>query len=536
MKKIIFIIVLILIFSILWLPSSHIYGSLTSDQSGTLTFDNSNSELGCSVWASITIKRKDNKNRELESGMILSPSTSYMDENPTQFNITFNFDQGTITGDFNGIYYRKEEGEAYDSAEISANISNGTVTWDADQGVWLFDGDVEMEVSLDMRNKLGSDGEEIFYGDANIKANVVGEIIGGSGQHEALDHHGDLQSYGAYFNILYEGELPPATGSGELRVLTIDCWLAIPFGEDMESKFPFSPGSATGETDPGEDEEVDQNETVDETQDNFILSDLNDQLGLFIANHSTDKETLHQWEGWNSLNDTQKINLENIINKLDTIFAENKPLSDMGQAAMNDVNRQAAFEEQTGNLVDDELDVRKNIRDTVWNETLRDKFGDTGVYIYKNYQIFKDVKGVYDAGANWINDMKDPDTAATEIIKKDSLSAVGANKTPQEFAKDAIGYINTIATASSVFHYAYYREVYDKLIKENETPDKAHKLAMDALRKRVKDFTEGEFGNINNRLEQKAWGPATGAALESGGIYDKAFPALVKKNIAPPKV
>ena len=108
MKKIIFIIVLILIFSILWLPSSHIYASLTSDQSGTLTFDNSNSELGCSVWASITIKRKDNKNRELESGMILSPSTSYMDENPTQFNITFNIDQGTITGDFNGIYYRKE--------------------------------------------------------------------------------------------------------------------------------------------------------------------------------------------------------------------------------------------------------------------------------------------------------------------------------------------------------------------------------------------------------------------------------------------
>lgn len=295
------------------------------------------------------------------------------------------------------------------------------------------------------------------------------------------------------------------------------------------------------EADSREDEKVGQDETEGETQDNFILSDLNDQLGLFIANYGTGNIKLDQWQGWDSLNDIQKTNLEYFINQLDTILAVKSPLSDLQQAALNDVNHQAAFAEQTTNLVKDELDVRKNIRDTVWNETLRDKFGDTGVSIYKNYQTFKDVKGVYDAGANWINNMKDPDTAATEKIKKDSLSAVGANKTPQDLAKDAIGYINTIATASSVFHYAYYREIYDALVKpkdgsEPKSPGEAHQDAMDALRKRVKDFAEGEFGNINNRLEQKAWGPATGAALESGGIYDKAFPALVKNNIAPPKV
>jgi len=215
--------------------------SSTSNQSSTLTFDDSNSELGCSVWASITIKRKDNKNRELESSMILSPSTSYMDKNPTIFNITFNFDQGKITGGSNGIYYRTEEGEAYDSADIIINISNGTVTWDVDQGVWLFGGDVEMEVDLDMRNKLGSDGDKIFYGDANIETTVTGQIIGGSGQHERLDHHGELQTFGESFNITYEGEFPPATGNGELRKLTIDCWLALPLGETMASRFPQGP-------------------------------------------------------------------------------------------------------------------------------------------------------------------------------------------------------------------------------------------------------------------------------------------------------
>lgn len=540
MKKTIFIIILIMVFFVLWFPSSHIYGSPTSDQSGTLTFDNSNSELGCSVWANITIKLLDNKNREYKTSMILSPGTSRMDENPTQFNITFDFDQGTITGAFNGHYYRTEEGEAYDSAEISAKISNGTVTWDSDQGVWLFDGDVEMEVSLDMRNKIGSDGDEIFYGDASIKTNVTGKIIGASGQHEALDHHGELQSYSAYLNILHEGEFPPATGNGELRVLDIECWLEIPFSEDMESKFPSSPEAATAETEPGEDEKVSQDETVGEAQDNFILSDLNDQLGLFIANYGTDKEMLNQWEGWDSLNDIQKINLENLIDKLDTILALKTPLSPMGLAALEDTKRQEVLAEQAIYLVEDELDIRKNIRDTVWNETLRDKFGDASVSIYNNYQIFKDVKSVYDAGIGWINNIKDPDTAATEKIKKDSLSAAGT-KTPEDLAKDAIGYINIIATHTAVFHYAYYREIYDPLINnpdesKKKTPAEAHKIAMDALRKRVKDYDIANVGDIDNKLEQRVWGPGTDAALKPGGIYDLAFLALVKKNVDPPKV
>jgi len=212
-----------------------------SSQPGTLIFDNSNSELGCSVWASIGIKSKDNKNRELESFMILSPSTSYMEKNPTEFNIIFDFDRKTIEGDFYGIYNRKEEGEAFDSAEISASYPYGIINWDADQKVWLFEGDVEMEVWLKIKNKIGSDGDEILYGDASINTKITGKIIGGSGQHEKLDHHGELQTFGESFNIIYEGEFPPATGDGELRKLTIDCWLALPLGETMASRFPQGP-------------------------------------------------------------------------------------------------------------------------------------------------------------------------------------------------------------------------------------------------------------------------------------------------------
>ena len=215
--------------------------SSLSNQSGTLTFDNSNSELGCFVQANMTIEHKDNKDRELESVMILTASSSQMATNPTIFDITFNFDQGSITGSFSGIYYRPEEGDAFDATDIVANISNGTVTWDAGQQVWLFEGDVKMEVDLEIKNKIGSDGDKIIYGDANIVSDVIGKIAGASGAHKAKDHHGDLKDYGAYFNILYEGDFPPATGNGELRFLSIECWLEMPSGEDMASKFPPGP-------------------------------------------------------------------------------------------------------------------------------------------------------------------------------------------------------------------------------------------------------------------------------------------------------
>jgi hypothetical protein len=545
MKKFTYTITLVVLFSMLWLPSEHVYASpASSNQSSTLTFDNSNSEMGCFVNALMPYQIQRNTT-DYEQTMILSVGSSDMGKSPTQFTITFNFDQGTITGVLNGSYLREEEGEAYDSSEISANISNGTVTWDAAQGVWIFGGDVEMEVYLDMRNKLGSDGEEIFYGDANVKTNVTGSVTGASGQHKQLDHHGDLQTYGAFLNFFYEGDYPPATGNAEISSLSVECWLEMPFGEDMASKFPPNPGTSLPEADLGEDEKVGQDETVGRTQDNFILTDLSNQLGLFIATYGTEKEMLNQWEGWNSLNDTQKINLQNLIERLDTILALETPVSSMGlallEASLEDQKRQEIIAQQAADLVEEELDVRKDVRDAVWSETLRYTLGDTAVSIYDSYQIFKDVKSVYDAGAGWINNIKDPDTAATEKIKKDSLSTAGANKTPVDIAIDAIGYINTIATYPSVFHYAYYREIYDQLVNaqdknKKKTPAEAHQDAMEALRKRVKDYAAGQFGDESNRLEQQAWGPGTLHALKPGGIYDKAFRALVDKNVAPPKV
>jgi hypothetical protein len=173
--------------------------------------------------------------------MILSTSTSKMEENPNDFAITLDFDNNTIKGFFDGTYMaiEKEEG-AYDAAAISANILNGTVTWYKEQSVWMFEGDVEMQVSLDMRNKTGAAGEEILYGMAEFETKVTGTLAGASGQHKRL-YHNELQEFEEFLRITYEGEYPDATGNGVLRVLNIECWLALPFGEDMQSKFPAGP-------------------------------------------------------------------------------------------------------------------------------------------------------------------------------------------------------------------------------------------------------------------------------------------------------
>ena len=170
-----------------------------------MTFDDTNSELGGIVQANMTIMHGDNEDRK--STMVLTTGTSQMDKNPTIFDISFDFNQGTITGGFNGNYYRPEEEEgAYDSSDITANISNGTVIWDAGQKVWFFEGDVKMEVNLEMKNKIGSVGDkEIFYGDAKIDTNVIGEITGASGKHNRLDHHGENQTL-EHFSIFFMRE------------------------------------------------------------------------------------------------------------------------------------------------------------------------------------------------------------------------------------------------------------------------------------------------------------------------------------------
>jgi len=537
MKKVIYIIVLFIFFSIFCIPSGYIHASPSNQPGGTYTFDNSNSELGCTVWASITIKKKDNKGYEYENGMILSTSTSKMDENPNDFAITLDFDNNTITGFFEGAYIRIEEDEgAYDAAEISANILNGTVIWDEEQSVWMFEGDVEMQVNLDMRNKTGAQGDEIFYGEAAFETKVTGTLAGASGQHKRLDHHDELQEFGQFLRITYEGDHPDATGNGELRVLNIECWLAIPFGEDMQSKFPSGAEQALPGADAAEEEKTDQVKEQGGSQDDYVLSDLNDlnnQLGLFITKYGTDNFDFSVWEGWDKLNQTQKTNLEKIIRRLDTILALKVPLSPTALAALEGEKRQEILAQQAADIVQDELEVRKTVRDTVWTETLRDKFGDKGVYVYQNYQIFKDVKKVYDSGVKWINNIKDPDAAATEKIKQESL---GGSKSPQDIANDAIGHINTIATASSVYHYAYYREVYDKLIIGGKTIDEAHQAALDALRERVKDYNDGKYGNFEDKLQQRVWGPAVESALKPGGVYDNAFRKLVERDLACPKV
>ena len=301
-----------------------------------------------------------------------------------------------------------------------------------------------------------------------------------------------------------------------------------------------NPEEVLSEADTAEDKEMYEDETVDEEQDDFESSDLNDlsdQIGFFITKYGTDDLDFNlwasKWEGWDKLSQTQKTNLVKIIRRLDTILALKAPLSPMALAALQGEKRQEVLAQQAADIVQDELDIRKTVRDTVWTETLRDKFGDKGVYIYQNYQIFKDVKKIYDSGIKWINNIKDPDAAATEKIKQESL---GGSKNPQDIANDAISHINTIATASSVYHYAYYREVYDKIISGGKTIDEAHQAALDALRERVKDYNDGKYGNFEDKLQQRVWGPAVESALKPGGVYDNAFRKLVEIDLACPKV
>lgn len=526
---------LLILLSIIWLPPAHAKAPLTAvHQTGTLTFDNTNSTMGCAAYA--FIQQDDTGEHELT--MILSPSTSYMDVNPTQYAITFNFDQGTITGNMNTSLYQEEDHGAYDSADLYATIANGTVTWDTAQGVWIFGGAMNTEVYLDILNVTGSVGDEIFYGEAHLKTIVAAQIIGASGEHKRIDHHGEEQIYGDDFIILFDGDDLPAEGSGALDHFDYECWLKVQFPEALEDYFPPDPYTNLPEDSTEDDEttddepgQEDEQTTGDTEVDDFLDMDLNDQLGLFIATYGTDPAMLHQWPGWENLTDTQRNTLETLIDKLDTILALQAPLSPLALSIMEGEKRQEVLAQQAADLVQEELDIRKNVRDTVWVETLRDKFGDNAVYLYENYQVFQDVKGVYDAGVGWINNIQDPDTAATEKVKQDALSAAGADKTPEDIAKDAIQHINTIATAPSVYHYAFYREIYDTLINnpdetKRKTPTEAHQIAMDALRQRVNDYAAGEYGDPNDQLEQHLWGPAVNAALKPAGIYDTAFPQL----------
>ncbi len=225
-------------------PESAADKSAQSDT--TWTFDNSNAEFGCSVWASIAAKYEGYEGRENEATMILSTSTSWMEDDPTEFGIKFDLDKNTITGFFKGSYIveEKEEG-AYDAATVSANILNGTVVWDAEQKVWMFEGDVEMQVNLDIVNKVGSSGfsdgsEELYFGEALFDIETTGKLTGASGEHQRL-YHGELEDYGEFLDITYEGDHTEATENAKLRALNISCWMRLPYPESLESKFPSGP-------------------------------------------------------------------------------------------------------------------------------------------------------------------------------------------------------------------------------------------------------------------------------------------------------
>ena len=265
----------------------------------------------------------------------------------------------------------------------------------------------------------------------------------------------------------------------------------------------------------------------EQSEDNeFVLDDPNDQLGLFIATYGTDWEKLNQWPGWNSLSQNQQINLTRLIQRLDTILAVEQPLSPAQLSILEEEDRQELAAQRAAELIEDELKTRETIRDVVWLETLRETVGDRGVDLYQQINIVKDIKGLYDRGVEWIERVPNPDTAVTGELIDDALSSAGADQSPEDIAREAIKNINTIATAPSVYHYAYYREIYDQNVSSGLAPEKAHQAGMDALRERVKDYSVGEFGDPNDRLQQMLWGPATNRALTEDGIYDRAFSSL----------
>lgn len=485
-------------------------------QPGPITFDNNNAYMGCSSNGVTTNGIKET--RERGDRLFFGDSDSYSDEESSQFHYTFNPTQGSITGDLAVSYHRTLKEGGYSSSELLVNIPSGKMTWDQAQNVWIFNGEAEMEVHLDVYEMVASYGEEKFYGAANVKTHVTGQIVGGSGPYESLDHHGEIQqNLDGEFRIIFEGKEVVSEGSGEIISLNVECWLN-PNNGDIEDFF----SGATGQSEPG----VGQDPQEQSEDDEFLLDDPNDQLGLFIATYGTDTEKLDQWPGWNSLSQNQRMNLIRLIQSLDTILAVEHPLSPEELSIQEEENRQALAAQRAAELIEDERKSRETIRDVVWLETLRETMGDRGVDLYQQINILKDIKGLYDSGVDWIESFRKPDSAVTDKLIKDLQSSAGADQSPEDIAREVIKNINIIATAPSVYHYAYYRGIYGQNVSNGLSPEKAHQAGMDALRERVKNYSPGEFGDPNDRLQQMLWGPATNRALTKGGIYDRAFSSL----------
>lgn len=484
-------------------------------QSGTIVFDDSNSKTTCVIRGSLQSaeERSDGKKHLL----FLYTSSTYAQKQSTQFRYVFNHDQRSITGNLTGSFTYDEEEGGYDSSEIFVNIPAGRMTWDAAQNVWIFEGDAEIELYLDVLNKVGASGDQIVYGSANLKTNVTGYLTGASGPHISSDGH---DSDVGQFQINFNGKNLTSTGSGELTFLEVECYLwtrLIDFDQQ------FSAASADA---PAEEEQETGDAQAAEQEEPFLLDDVNSQLGLFIATYGTDTSQLNHWQGWDRMTQDQQLNLIRFFQRLDTVLALQQPVSPTALALLEEEQRQELLAQRAAELLEDELANREKIRNLIWMETLRETVGDSGVYLYQQIALLQDIKGLYDKGADWIEKLKDPDAAVSGALIDDLLSSAGADKTPEDIAREAIKNINTIATAPSVHHYAYYRENYDQKIKEGLSEEQAHQAGLEALRTRVNDYAAGEFGDPNDRLQQTVWGPATNRSLTEGGIYDRAFPEL----------
>lgn len=491
------------------------------NQSGSIIFDSSNAYMGCSTNGVTTNGVEETRERGGNS-LVFGVSDSYSDEKSSQFQFVFNPTQGSITGDLAVSYYRNLKEGGYNSSELIVNIPSGEVVWDQTQNVWIFNGAAEMDVHLDIYQMVASYGDEKFFGAANVKTQVTGHVFGASGPYESLDHHGEIQqNLDGEFRIIFESKDVVSEGSGEIKSLNVECWLN-PNNGYIEDFF-------AGVTEPGEPEAgQDTQEQPDEGE--FLLDNPSDQLGLFIATYGTDWEKLNQWPGWDSLGQNQQLNLIRLIQKLDTILAVEQPLSPAQLSILEEEKRQELAAQRATELIEDELKTREMIRDVVWLETLRETVGDRGVDLYQQINILKDIKGLYDRGVEWFEKFQDPDSAVTGELIDDVLRSAGADQSPEDIAREAIKNINTIATAPSVYHYAYYREIYDQNVVSGLTPEQAHQAGMDALRERVNDYAAGEFGDPNDRLQQMLWGPATNRAVTEDGIYDRAFSGLNNRS------
>jgi len=509
--------------SLSWVPSAARSPNthLTQDPTGVVVLDSDIHDISGIVYAFVSW----DPTKENELSMILLNKMSDLD---AHFEIDFN--QGTITGSFkNSIYEEEDDPGAYDSSEVYGTVTNGWVKWDPEQGIWLYGGEVDIEVSLDIRNKVGSttaNGETtIYYGEANLKTHVTGHIKGASGTYKDMSHHGDIT--GEEFRIVFEGRDLPSEGSGELDYLEIELYV-YSYSLD-EVTIPPGPGEVLGTEEPiSETEEPAATEEVQIAEepepgnidDEQLINQLTELLML------GDLENLDQWPGWATLSEVQQQNLIRIIERLEQIADEYIPPSQ--QALLDQVEadkqRERNKQEQLANLLEDEFETRQNIQDMIWRETLRERFGDDALYLYDRYGIFKDVKGLYGQAQGLWNAVLDPDGASIDKLKQDTLSSLGANKSPEQAYQEGITLINELATAPAIIHYAYYRQEYDKLIDQQE-PAAAHLAAMVKVRDRLASLP-GDYEADSGALTDKVWNEGFNELAKPGGVYDRSFLAL----------